>query len=122
MKELPISSKYRSTPDAAVSADEREQLTRRLNDAFAAGRLDQDDYSAKLDRLYAAHRLGELIPVVEGLPEEQTYAEPDAVRQSTATAPGELTAARSGSRLTLGVIVAIALVVIIVAILLAIIL
>ncbi|WP_168207406.1 DUF1707 SHOCT-like domain-containing protein [Microlunatus elymi] len=122
MNDLPISSKYRSTPDAAVSADEREQLTRRLNDAFAAGQLDQDDYSAKLDRLFSAHRLGELIPVVEGLPGAQSYAEPDAVRQSGQSAPGELTAARSGSRLTLAVIVAIALVVIIIAILLAIIL
>ncbi|QGN35080.1 DUF1707 domain-containing protein [Microlunatus sp. Gsoil 973] len=118
MSELPISSKYRSTPDAPVTDDEREQLTRRLNDAFAAGKLDQDTYSADLDRLYAAQRLGELVPVVEKLPSVQTYNNPDMVQQSADVRPGEVSPARPANRLTIAVIAAIVLIVIIIAVLL----
>jgi hypothetical protein len=118
VSELPISSKYRSTPDAPVTADEREQLTRRLNDAFEAGRLEQDDYSQRLDRLYAAQRLGELVPVVDGLPAVASYADPSMVQQS-GRPPGELAEARSGNRLTVAVIAGVLLIVIVLAVLLA---
>jgi hypothetical protein len=118
VSELPISSKYRSTPEAPVTADEREQLTRRLNDAFAAGRLEQDDYSQRLDRLYAAQRLGELVPVVTGLPAVATYADPSMVQQS-GSRPGELAEARSGNRLAVAVIAGVLLIVIVLAVLLA---
>lgn len=117
MSELPISSKYRSTPDAPVTDVEREELTRRLNDAFAAGKLDQDAYSARLDQLYAAQRLGELVPVVQELPAVQTYADPAMVQQA-AGRPGEVSTARSGNRLTVAVIAAVVLIAIIIAILL----
>jgi hypothetical protein len=120
--ELPISSKYRSTPQAPVTTDEREQLTRRLNDAFAAGRLDQDDYSQRLDRLYAAQRLGELVPVVDGLPAVAAYQDPAMVQQPSARPPGELTEARNGSRFTVAVILGVLLLVIVLAILLAVLL
>jgi hypothetical protein len=123
MSELPISSKYRSTPNAPVSDDERDELTRRLNDAFEAGKLDQDTYSSRLDQLYAAHRLGDLVPVVEGLPPAQTYADPEMVQQDAGGRPGELApASRSANRLGVVVIGGIVLIVIIIAILLAIIL
>ncbi len=64
-----------------MTSEDREQLSRRLNDAFTAGRLDQDDYSQRLDRLFAAQRLGELVPVVDGLPAVATYSDPAAVQQ-----------------------------------------
>ena len=70
---LPISSPYRSTPDAPVTDAERDRLNARLNAAYTAGTLDQDDYQARLDVLFAAKRLGELVPVVEGLPPLPTY-------------------------------------------------
>lgn len=100
MSNLPISSPYRSTPDVPVSDEEREQLTTRLNDAFAEGKFSQEDYSARLDRLYAARTLGELVPVVEGLPPRETHQTPAIVAQSEG-APGELTQSRSGTRLAL---------------------
>jgi len=92
--DLPISSPYRSTPEVPVSEAERNQVNSRLNAAFEAGRLDSEDYQARLDRLFAAGTLGELVPVVEGLPPLQTYAEPAIVHGPTAGRPGELTAAR----------------------------
>jgi hypothetical protein len=119
VSELPISSKYRSTPQAPVTADEREQLARRLNDAFAAGRLDQDDYSQRLDRLFAAQRLGELVPVVDGLPAVAAYQDPAMVQQQSVRPPGELAEARNGSRFTVAVIAGVLLLVIVLAVLLA---
>ena len=61
--ELPISSPYRSTPDAPVTETERDQLSSRLNAAYTAGTLDADDYRTRLDTLFAAQRMGELVPV-----------------------------------------------------------
>jgi hypothetical protein len=119
MTELPISSKYRSTPEVPVSADERDQLTQRLNDAFAAGRLEQSDYSTRMDRLYAAEKLGELVPVVEGLPAQQVSNDPAMAKQG-AGAPGELAPSRDARRLSLVAIGAVAAIVILLAILLVI--
>lgn len=92
MSNLPISSKYRSTPDKPVSDDEREQLVARLNQAFADGAMDADAYQALLDRTFTARTLGELVPVVEVLPPVATYAEPGVVAQSGR--PGELSEPR----------------------------
>ena len=83
-----------------VSEDERNQLNARLNSAFEAGRLDPEDYQARLDRLYAARTLGELVPVVTGLPPLQTYADP-ALVASAGGRPGELEPARSANGFTL---------------------
>ena len=44
--ELPISSPYRSTPDAPVTESEREQVSSRLNAAFTSGELDQTTTSS----------------------------------------------------------------------------
>lgn len=120
MSELPISSKYRSTPDKPVTEEERNELTQRLNEAFEAGQLKQTDYSSRLDQLYAATQLGELVPVVDGLPAVQSYSEPDAVKQESTTAPGQLEEARDARPMTFWVIAAIIAVVILLVILLAI--
>jgi len=101
--ELPISSPYRSTPDVPVSDTERDQLNSRLNGAFEAGLLEAEDYQGRLDRLFAARTLGELVPVVTGLPPLQTYNAP-ALVASGGGRPGELSPARSANRLTLVVV------------------
>ena len=113
MSDLPISSPYRSTPGAPVSDAERNQLNVRLNDAFAAGALDPDDYQQRLDGLFAARRMGELAVVVEGLPPLQTYRDP-AIVASVGGRPGELTEARPGHRLTLAVVSSLAVVLVVV--------
>ena len=96
---LPISSPYRSTPDAPVTDAERDRLNARLNAAFTAGTLEQEDYHARLDRLFAAQRLGELVPVVEGLPPLPTHSNP-AIVTSSGGQPGELSESRPPGRLT----------------------
>lgn len=97
---LPISSPYRSTPDAPVSDTEREQLSSRLNTAYEGGLLGPDDFQTRLDALFAAQKMGQLLPVVEGLPALQTYDSP-AMVASTGGQPGQLSEARSGNRFTL---------------------
>lgn len=100
MSSLPISSPYRSTPDAPVTDAERERLSARLNDAYADGKLGAEDYQARLDALFAAQKMGQLLPVVEGLPPLQTYNSP-ALVESTGGQPGQLSVARSGTSFTL---------------------
>jgi hypothetical protein len=100
VSELPISSPYRSTPDAPVSEAERNQLSTRLNDAFEAGTLEADDYKARLDQLFAAQRMGDLLPVVRGLPPLQTYSNPSIVEAGNGR-PGELSQPVDASRAAL---------------------
>jgi Domain of unknown function (DUF1707) len=113
---LPISSPYRSTPDLPVTDAEREQLNSRLNAAYTDGKLDADDYQTRLDALFAARRLGELVPVVEGLPPLQTYDSP-AMVASTGGQPGELSEARPASGVSLLLVGGIAAAVVVVAVL-----
>jgi uncharacterized protein DUF1707 len=122
MSEVPISSPYRSTPDAPVTEDERNRLSSRLNAAFTAGSIDADSYSERLDRIFAAQRMGELLPVVEGLPPLSTYDSPAIVANTGGGQPGELAPAKSGTNLTLVAVTAIGGVVVLIAILLLILL
>lgn len=100
MSELPISSPYRSTPDAPVPDQLRDQLSTQLNAAFTAGQIDGDDFQARLDQLFTAHRMGELLPVVQGLPPLQTYADP-AIVASSGGQPGQLAPPRDASKAAL---------------------
>ena len=119
--ELPISSPYRSTPDAPVTEAERNQLSSRLNAAYEAGTMDADDYRARLDTLFAAQRMGELVPVVQGLPPLQTYTDP-AIVAASGGRPGEVSQPRSATGVALvavgGVLLAVLLIVILLVILL----
>ena len=114
---LPISSPYRSTPDAPVTDAERDRLSARLNAAFTAGTLDQDDYRARLDLLFAAKRLGELVPVVDGLPPLPTHSSP-AIVASSGGQPGELSESRPPGMLTAAVVGGVAVAILLIAILL----
>src|SRR6476661_282403 len=113
---LPISSPYRSTPNAPVSDAEREQLNVRLNAAYTAGSIDEDDYQSRLNVLFAAQRMGELVPVVEGLPPLQTYTSPPMVA-STGGRPGEVSVSRNAGGISLLAVGGVAALIIIVAIL-----
>ena len=98
MDNLPISSKYRSRPNEPLDDAEREQLAERLNEEFAKGGIDTDDYRTMLDQVFAAHTLGDVAGVVARLPAKDTFAVP-AVIETGSVAPGELVPARdSGVR------------------------
>lgn len=114
---LPISSPYRSKPDAPVTDAERDRLNARLNAAYTAGTLNEEEYHARLDRLFAAQRLGELVPVVEGLPPLPTHSSPAIVASSDGQ-PGELSQSRPPGRLTAVVVGGVAVAVLLIAILL----
>lgn len=113
---LPISSPYRSTPDAPVTDAEREQLSTRLNAAFTDGKLEQEDYQFRLDQLFAATRMGQLLPVVEGLPAMPTHSNPEIVA-SVGGQPGELDDTRSASRFALLLIAVLVVAVVLIALL-----
>lgn len=119
MSELPISSPYRSKPAEPVSDDERDRLSRRLNSAYTDGALTAEDYQSRLDQLFAAQKLGELVPVVQGLPPLQTYESP-AIVDTGSGRPGELAEAKSGNRLAVIAVGAVIGVVALIAILLVI--
>ena len=121
VSELPISSKYRSRPNDPVTEAEREQLSDRLNEALTRGTLDQETYSSRLDQLFAAQRLGELVPVVESLPAQQVSNDPEIVQQGGGK-PGELTESKDATRLSLLAIGGIAAIVILLVIVLLILL
>ncbi|TRY19895.1 DUF1707 domain-containing protein [Tessaracoccus rhinocerotis] len=93
MTSLPPSSKYLQRPDEPVEEQERESITQRLSDAYADGRMSQDDYMSSLDVVYAARSLGELVPVVEKLP---AAADNTPAIVSAGSAPaGEVTQSRN---------------------------
>lgn len=119
MSNLPISSPYRSTPDAPVTEAEREQLSSRLNTAYADGKLGADDYQSRLDALFSAQKLGQLVPVVDGLPPLQTYDSP-AMVASTGGQPGEVAETRNANGFTLVIVGAVAALVLLLVVLLVI--
>ena len=93
MTSLPPSSRYLQQSGASVEDTEREALAKRLSDAFADGRLDQDDYMTSLDVVYGAQQLGELVPVIERLPAAAVET-PNIVQGSTLPA-GEISTSRN---------------------------
>jgi hypothetical protein len=119
---LPISSKYVSTPDKPVDERERESVVARVNAAFEGGQLDDLDYRRFLDLAFRARTLGELRPVVERLPVAASYDTPGNIEPAVLQ-PGELSQARQpGGRSMLlvggGVVAALVLLVILLVILL----
>ncbi|WP_052462137.1 DUF1707 SHOCT-like domain-containing protein [Nigerium massiliense] len=122
MSNLPISSKYRSTPQAPVDDRERESIVARVNAAFEQGKLDDWTYRRALDAAFAAQTLGELAPVVEQLPPQATYDVPAIVDQGTRP-PGEVSEIRAPANKTVmtvvgGVAAAIVLLVVLLVVLL----
>lgn len=100
MSNLPISSKYVSTPDKPVDAVEREAVVARVNAAFESGALDDLDYRRCLDLAFAARTLGQLRPVVEALPPVATYDTPANIEQAPVQ-PGQLAPAGTPANRTL---------------------
>ena len=93
MNSLPPSSKYLQQAGVAVDDNEREALSKRLSDAFADGRLEQDDYMAALDVVYGAQQLGELVPVIERLP--AAAVEVPGIVQSSGSPAGQVSTSRN---------------------------
>lgn len=119
---LPISSKYRSTPAKPVDEEERERLTRQLNDAFTRGELSQEEYAQLLDTLFAARTLGDLVPVVERARIRPAAQQPAIVETETSLLPGQVNesapALRLGRYVVVGSVVGLVLLLLLAALLL----
>ncbi len=92
VEQLPISSRYRSRAGEPVDDAERNEVSERLNAAYAAGDLAEEEYRGRLEALFGARTLGELAPVVQGLPPVPTHDQPAIVAQGGR--PGELSESR----------------------------
>lgn len=76
-------------PHQRFTEADRDKIAGRLRDAFADGRLDQPEFSSRLDQLYSVQTYGELEPLVRDLPPVKTYQTPAVVQNTTPTpAPG----------------------------------
>jgi hypothetical protein len=73
-------------PHQRFTEADRDKIAGRLRDAFADGRLDQPEFSSRLDQLYTVQTYGELEPLVHDLPPVRTYQTPANV-QSVTPAP-----------------------------------
>lgn len=73
-------------PHQRFTEADRDKIAGRLQDAFADGRLDQPEFSSRLDRLYEATTYGELEPLVADLPPVRTHSTP-AVAAATTPSP-----------------------------------
>ena len=77
-------------PHQRFTEADRDKIAGRLRDAFADGRLDQPEFSSRLDQLYTVQTYGELEPLVRDLPPVRTYQTPEVVKDSKpAPAPGD---------------------------------
>jgi uncharacterized membrane protein len=56
------------SPEVRIGDAEREQAQADLGEHYAAGRLDHDEYSQRLDQIWAARTRSELDPVFRDLP------------------------------------------------------
>ena len=76
-------------PHQRFTEADRDKIAGRLRDAFADGRLDQPEFSSRLDQLYTVQTYGELEPLVRDLPPVRTYQTPAVVQNAKpAPAPG----------------------------------
>jgi len=89
MSGLPVETEYAHDPSSEVTSADRDDLSNRLNDAFAGGALTMEDYQTRLNMLFQATKRGDLVPVVQGLPAQYRTNEP-AVGGDQPGQPGEL--------------------------------
>lgn len=90
MSGLPIESKYASHPEEPIHEADRDDLTKRLNDAYTRGALDLERYQNLMDGLYTAEHQGQLVPLVQYLPANYRVDGPVGAVESPRVAPGVL--------------------------------
>ncbi|MGZ5399067.1 MAG: DUF1707 SHOCT-like domain-containing protein [Nocardioides sp.] len=87
-----------STPgEVRIGDAERERAQSTLGDHYAAGRLDHEEYSERLDRIWAARTRAELDPVFSDLPGTSGSAAPASYPYSTPASRRPAAAVRTRS-------------------------
>ena len=74
-------------PHQRFTETDRDKIAGRLRDAFADGRLDQTEFTQRLDTLYEVTTYGELEPLVRDLPPVRTYKTPEVAKTAPSTPP-----------------------------------
>ncbi len=64
------------SPEIRIGDAEREQAQTDLGEHYAAGRLDHDEYTVRLDQVWAARTRSELDPVFRDLPRPGPAGDP----------------------------------------------
>jgi len=90
MSGLPVEYEYQHDPSGDVTDNDRDKLSARLNDAFAAGDLTIDDYQGRLQTVFDATKRAELVTILDGLPGKYRSNEPALAVDDQASRPGEL--------------------------------
>jgi len=120
MSGSPVEAEYAHDASSEVTTADRDDLSNRLNDAFAGGALTMEDYQTRLNALFQATKRGELVPVIQGLPAQYRSNEP-AVGGDQAGKPGELApigpAPRTLVRAILAAVLVVAILVLVAALL-----
>jgi len=94
MSGLPVEYEYANNPSGSVSANDRDNLSARLADAFAAGDLSMEEYQGRLQVVFDATSKAELVPVLEGLPGRYRSVQPVLGGDQSGARPGELSPLR----------------------------
>lgn len=75
------------SPEIRIGDAEREQAQTDLGEHYAAGRLDHDEYTQRLDQVWAARTRSELDPVFRDLPGRGPTPWSTAAQRRTAPPP-----------------------------------
>ena len=75
-----------------IGTVEREQAAAALAEHFAAGRLETDEFDARVRAAYLAKTAGDLVPLFADLPDKQRFS-PEPERMRTRRDPGREAAA-----------------------------
>ncbi|RCV55594.1 hypothetical protein DEF23_00870 [Marinitenerispora sediminis] len=76
------------SPETRASDADRDRVARRLQEHFAQGRLDSDDFNERLTRVYRARTGAELERITEDLPERDLADLRPAPRRPAGRSPG----------------------------------
>jgi hypothetical protein len=87
-----LAAEGRDRGDLRASHADREQATERLKVAFVQGRLDKDEFDARVGQALTARAYTELVAVIADLPAAQTTGQPP----EPAGVPGEARVLRPG--------------------------
>ena len=90
MSGLPVEYEFSNNPSGEVTANDRDTMSARLNDAFAAGDLSMDEYQARLQDLFGATKKADLVPILAGLPGRYRSVQPVLGGDQPGGKPGEL--------------------------------
>ncbi|MGI5119043.1 DUF1707 SHOCT-like domain-containing protein [Marinactinospora thermotolerans] len=57
------------SPETRASDSDRDRVAKQLQEHFAQGRLDDSEFTTRLEQVYQARTFGELVPLTADLPE-----------------------------------------------------